>query len=685
MTKKVWQSILFCHAFAFHFSLKRKLSMRKQIYFLVCAFLLCSSAFGQNSVSQPNANTQQDTTLMKQVDVDDVVITSDRQLRPLRNVPVITHVVRSEEIQRINPRSMVDVIEFILPGIEYSLHGSQERLSIQGLSADYVLFLVDGERITNEGSSSVDLNRIDPSNIERIEMVRGSASALYGSNAIGGVINIITRTAKRPVEASYTGLYDSQMVQRHNGYFGIKQKGFQSTTTGGWSFQDTYGLRIKDARDTAVVPGNEIWNVGQKLGYSTPTGRFKVEANGTYNNREQFGEVNGFYNHYKFYKVGGNAQYRFNDAYNLDIAYNHDGYARDEVMELGPRKGRRPVYSYLTHTSRVQFNAKPWGEGLPTFNLGFESVNERTKGDRFKDQSKYRSASTYTGYLQTEWRALEKLTLTGGVRYDLHSQFKGYATPRIAAMWREKYFAVRGSFSTGFRSPTLKELFMEWTHAGGGGFVIQGNENLKPETSNMFALSPEFTYGKFNISSTFYYNVFRNRIEQEWLEIGGTRYLKYLNYSGSSWIAGVQTILVYHVLSNLDLRLNHSYVHDIYEVKDKNGDAFDVSQVRPHTATAAVNYRYTFKKDFAVGTDVSGRFYGSLHAAFRTSDTDLLYAYRDYPSYYTLRASLYASWKNHATLTFGCENLLDYVAEQVSVVTSLSPGRSFYVALSLRY
>ncbi len=659
--------------------------MKKQLSFLFCILSLCGSVLAQSTPEPSAVNTPQDTTLMRKVDVEDVVITSDRQLRPLRNVPVITHVVRSEEIQRINPRSMMDVIEFVLPGIEYSLHGSQERLTIQGISADYVLFLVDGERITNEGSSSVDLNRIDPNNIERIEMIRGSASALYGSNAIGGVINIITRTAKRPVEVSYTGLYDSRMVQNHNGYVGIKQKGWQSTTTGGWSFQDTYGLPIKESRDTAVVPGNEIWNIGQKLGYSTPSGRFKVEANGTYNNREQFGEVNGFYNHYKFYKVGGNAQYRFNDAYNLDIAYNHDGYVRDEVMELGPNKGRSPVYSYLTHTSRLQFNAKPWGERLPMFNLGFETINERTRGDRFKDQNKYRGAATYTGYLQSEWRALDKLTLTAGLRYDVHSQFKGYATPRIAAMWREKYFAVRASFSTGFRSPTLKELFMEWTHGGGGGFVIQGNENLKPETSNMVALSPEFTYKKLNISSTAYYNTFHNRIEQEWLNIGGMRHLKYVNYTGSTWIAGVQTIVAYQILSNLNLRLNHSYVHDIVEVKDKEGKKFDVSQVRPHSVTAAVNYRFTFLKDYAVGTDVSGRFYGPLHAAFRTSNTELLYEYRTYSSYYTLRGSLYASWKNYITLTFGCENLLDYVSEQVSVVTSISPGRSFYVSLALRY
>ena len=67
------------------------------------------------------------------------------------------------------------------------------------------------------------------------------------------------------------------------------------------------------------------------------------------------------------------------------------------------------------------------------------------------------------------------------------------------------------------------------------------------------------------------------------------------------------------------------------------------------------------------------------------SQADNTYEYQDYPAYYTLRAGLSASWKRYATLTFGCENLLNYVAEQVSVVTSLSPGRSFYVSLALRY
>ena len=651
------------------------------------ALLLAPLALFAQQEQAPQSAVPQDSTLMRQLDIDDVVVTSDRQLRPLRNVPVITHVVRQEEIQRLNPRSMLDVIQFVLPGIEYSLHGgAQERMTIQGMSSDYVLFLIDGERITNEGNNTVDLNRIDPNNIERIEMVRGAASSLYGSNAIGGVINIITRSAQRPVETSYTGLYDSRRVQRHNLFVGVKQKGWQSATTGGWSFQDAYGLRNAggDVLDTAVVPGNEIWNVSQKLGYALPSGRWKIEGNATYNNREQFASNPSNYNHYVFYKVGANTQYRFNDAYNLDVAYNYDAYTRDLVVEEGADKGTTPIHDYRTHTSRVQLNGKPWGETLPTFNLGFESINERSRGDKFRDINKYRSASTYTGYLQSEWRALEKLTLTAGVRYDQHSQFKGYATPRVAVMWREKYCALRGSYAMGFRSPTLKELFMEWNHQGM--FIIQGSEHLQPETSQMFALSPEFILGsKINFSMTGYYNQFENRIETRSVQEGGKNYLRYMNIAGTSWIAGLQTILTYHIINGLDLRLNHSFVYDVVEEKDKDGKVYDLSQVRPHTASAAVNYRFTLRKDYTLGGDLSGRFNGPLHAAFVKSQANNTYEYQDYPAYYTLRASFSASWKRYATLTLGCENLLNHVSEQVSVVTSLSPGRSFYVSLALHY
>ena len=100
-----------------------------------------------------------------------------------------------------------------LPGINVTAHGAQYRVSVQGFSGDHVLFLVDGERLTSEGNGVVDLNRIDMANVERIELISGAASALYGSNAIGGVINFITRRARHKEELSAT--FDHSSEGRH--------------------------------------------------------------------------------------------------------------------------------------------------------------------------------------------------------------------------------------------------------------------------------------------------------------------------------------------------------------------------------------------------------------------------------------------------------------------------------------
>ncbi len=655
--------------------------MRKIL--LLATLLFASLHLFAQTVSQENTTTS-DSTLMKKVDVEDVVITSDRQVRPIRSVPVITHVVRNEEIQKLNPRSMVDVMEYVLPGLEFSIHGGQDQVTVQGLSGSYVLFLVDGERIPNDGGNTVDLTRIDPNNIERIEMVRGSSSALYGSNAIGGVINIITRTAKRPIEGSYTGLYDHQQgIQRHNLMVGVVQKGWKSTTSGGWSYQPFYDLPLKNAQATTRIPGNEIWNLAQKVGYTNTNGRFKAELNGAYSHREQFEDFLDNYNLYHSLKVGGNTQYRFNDSYNLDGAYNFDIYLRDEIHPT--RTGIQRVFDYQTHTARAQLNAKPWGEALPTFNAGVDCLHEQSRGNRFRDSLNYNTATTITPYIQAEWHIIEKLTVTSGVRGDIHSEYKFYATPRVALLWREKYWALRGSYSMGFRSPTLKELFMEWRHPMAGGFTIQGNPDLKPETSQMAALAPELTLGDFYLNSTLYFNYFNNQIVQYDVLENGNRYRRHINRDRSH-ILGVQTMATYRILSSLNLRLNHSFVYDVFEVKDKDGRLYDLSQVRPHTGSAALDFHYMFAKTYGLGVDISGKFYGPLHTAFPIEGSKMQeYRYEDYPAYLTLRASISGSWKRYVTLTLGCENLLDYKAEQSDVVTSLSPGRSFYISLALRY
>ena len=168
---------------------------------LLLAFLLltCGArAAGRADSIFVDASSNRDSTMMREERIDQVVVTGTRTPRVLKDVPALTRVVTKREIDAINPRSVDDVLLTTIPGIEFYEHGAQKRMTIQGLGADYYLFLLDGERLCMEGRDAVDFLRINMANIERIEYIAGSGSALYGSNAIGGIINIITRGTPNP-------------------------------------------------------------------------------------------------------------------------------------------------------------------------------------------------------------------------------------------------------------------------------------------------------------------------------------------------------------------------------------------------------------------------------------------------------------------------------------------------------
>ena len=182
--------------------------MKRSLYILLSLLTIVGAL---SATTLPQDSTFVDSTRVKCLDA--VVVTGTRTRCPMKNISIPIRVVSPKEIEAVQARSVEDLLQMVIPGVQTSIHGTQNRMSIRGLSADYYLFLVDGERMTNEGSaSSVDLERIDPSSIERIEMLQGSSSALYGSNAIGGVINIITKRSHKKLGANLSSHYDTQSI-----------------------------------------------------------------------------------------------------------------------------------------------------------------------------------------------------------------------------------------------------------------------------------------------------------------------------------------------------------------------------------------------------------------------------------------------------------------------------------------
>ena len=145
--------------------------------------------------------------------LNEVVVTGSFIEKPLKDVPVLTRVISQKEIKALNPQSIETLLQYELPGLQISYNSMSQlpEITYQGMDGEYLLFLVDGERVSGEGADhNVDFTRFNVDDIERIEVIKGSQSTIYGSNALGGVVNIITKNADRPftgnLNARYAGI-----------------------------------------------------------------------------------------------------------------------------------------------------------------------------------------------------------------------------------------------------------------------------------------------------------------------------------------------------------------------------------------------------------------------------------------------------------------------------------------------
>ena len=137
------------------------------------------------------------------IDLNEVVVTGTKSEKTLKNVPVLTQVISARKMLELGITNATDALEKMVPGLNISHFGTQISVTLQGMDAKYVLFLIDGERIAGEVNGDIDYSMLNLENIDRIEVIKGASSSLYGSNAIGGVINIITKKINEPFDAKF--------------------------------------------------------------------------------------------------------------------------------------------------------------------------------------------------------------------------------------------------------------------------------------------------------------------------------------------------------------------------------------------------------------------------------------------------------------------------------------------------
>jgi len=602
-----------------------------------------------------------------------------------------------------------------MPGIDFKQRGYGADIKMQGLDANYVLFLIDGERIAGELDGNIDYARLNTANIERVEIVKGAASALYGSQAMGGVINIITKKPRKKIEISTGSQFkqfneinfpdlsvtDEDFIYKQN----LDRPNLNNNVSLGFNFgkissltdfviksYDAYQLYDSDSVtkeysniDTIIyesinetptsIDGFEDFSISQKFDFKF-TDRLSATLKASYYNHNQYDFVKD--NKFKKYidlTYGGNISYQFNTNTSLVASFHSDTY--DKYNQPEKTGERNKVYSHRFINPRLLFNT---GFNKHAITAGAEFISETLLSDRFTfDNIEQKQTETYILFIQDDINVSEKLNVIGGLRTDYHSVFGFHASPKLSLMYKIKPFTIRANYANGFRAPNLKELYMNWDHLGL--FVIQGSEDLKPETNNYFSLSGEFTKKKLNTSLTVYHNRFQNKIEGQWTD--NQSIYQYTNVSESK-ISGAELSLRYRIVNNFNISGGYSYLYD-----KNSANGVRLSTVSPHSGNARLEYK--LRKGFYMLTlNLSCKMYGAKEFDVTEETT---YKGEEVEAIYPVFYEHYSMWKftitqnfyNGVNLILGVDNIFDYKADIVTFNTSSSPGRRFFVSLNISF
>ena len=607
----------------------------------------------------------------KETEIKEVVVTATRSQKKLKDVPITVQVVTAEDIKKSQSTDFKTFLENEFSGINFTYNGGSPNINMMGFGGKYVLFLMNGERMAGETFDNIDYDRIDIDNIERIEIIKGASSSLYGSNAIGGVINIITKDSKSPLDINASYLYDSSRDHKLNLSVGTKQK------WGNLSISSFYKMRepyiIKDRISTGGVY-NELnvagftnyginpkltFNLSPKIDLSLMPGYYFSERNpGTPASKIV---RDRYYN----YNLGLKTNIKFNDNQNLIVSGTFDRYDKYDYF----RKIKEKEKKYENEVWRVssQYNQNLFKKH--SLVAGGEVLSEKLLSFMFKNESTggRENAQTYSAFTQQDWVINPAVTLVTGARMDYHSIFKQYFTFRLSGMYRfDETMTIRTGYSGGFRSPTLKELYTNWFHPWGGGFQLMGNKNLRPETSDNFNISIDFNFKKLNLTFITQYSKIKDKINLRG-NIGDT--LRHVNLHGNTDVLSSEVSAIYKLNKNFHFKGSYSY-YDIGKRRSEN---------RPHTLTFKAEY-IPSAKYYIPSIIISGKYLSQTKIYDDDSSSFVSYA-----PYSIWRLQLASKFPLGFTLTGGINNIFGYTADKVGFYSSVDIGRTFYLGLKWNF
>ena len=634
--------------------------------------------------------------LEKDVLYGDVVeITSSRKETRISESPILTHIITSKELESTSALDFYQAIQMIIPNVMFSPDYHGTNLKIQGLDSEYVLILIDGDRIAGNTVGNIDFSKFNINEIERIEILKGNASTLYGSNAIGGIINIITKPTNRKnnikINSSYGKFNTLKNSANFNFNFPIKNQIISSKTNFLIKSSDGYKFEIPD---TLRKRKFEDYNISQSLKYKNKD--LSIEILGDYYKHDWYRFMTTIpyaqpeqndrkqYESYSFKLKEKNHLTKINGHYNF--SYTFDQYKKYHVIDSNYQTSSDDkLYEWTKHSVKQISSILYLFKNKLNLTIGLDALTETGKSnDIIINNSnsidtlllselgdlKSKTFQTNAIFIQTEYAASEKMNLFLGTRYTNHSQFENRITNQITMKYDFKNNQFRFNVGQGYRVPNIYELYYDWNHYDG--FQIIGNQNLKPENSLNVSLSYQKLSNNYNFMLLLQRNMIDNMIAEERNDIGD---FYYDNYDKTS-INSIETKFGVRLNSiNIELTYNFTRIKDEIEYKR-------LPNISEHIFN--LNIFKNFEKNHYLfnSATISGNlnYYSEKTIIAPTSGTETFI-----PEYYQINIS--AMLKNfllkNTNLKIGINNLLDYT--NFDDTTFQNPGLTYIMEISYNY
>jgi outer membrane receptor for ferrienterochelin and colicins len=493
-----------------------------------------------------------------------ITVTAPGTEQKIEDVQATIEVINSDKINSFSGRSLSQVLQQAT-GIFVRDSGSTSRITLRGCEDGHALVLVDGLRRTGKYGST-DLNGIQLEDIERIEIVRGPMSALYGSDAISGVVNIVTRkpTGKKSVSCGIIGgMAENKdretLIFRAAGDLGAIGKTNHRISTEAKSRGD---YRQEDDQSYTSLNDEERYFFSYNGNYEVDVGHY-LRWRAEYTKQDDEGISSSS-------RMGYPATYEKEER--IQLTANYHNALDPGIFDLSVGYGNADTESERTagpeQTDYDQYEANGVWTFFPqnhrqTVTIGAGAGREEIE---LSILSQSAERDSYHGFIQDQWDIFEEITLVGGVRYDHYSDFGEAINPKVSLSWKPGAFTARLRYRTAFQAPGFIDMYGYFERSAGRSLsIIRGNPDLEPEESRTVEAALAYQTGRLSLEGVYHFTKLDNLIDAAVTSVtldpvsgGQTIDYQYVNVKKAE-ISGLELTLAAEVTDNWQLSAAYEY------------------------------------------------------------------------------------------------------------------------------